>query len=587
MMSSMWRVAFILPLTAVLATASSAQSTYASNPGVNAGYSLNTWRTIRQSSGYPFATYAAFIIANPDWPEESKLRRWAEAAMKPGENAQTVLAFYAREMPQSGNGWARLADAYAASGRAADALTAARNAWGKPDLSSADEQAIYARYGASMSRSDHDRRTDALLFDKQASNAARFVAMTSPERQANFAARVAMQTGASDAETRYNAVIANVVTDAGLMMDRARYLRANNYGAAAIQLAARQHNFRYVPADVDRFYEMLLILAGDAVGKREFGNAYNIARQLDDSLPVGVVLADQPYDVRDNYTSLAWLAGRTAFDRLNDYAGAAAMFERYGRGGRSLQVKTKGEYWAGRAYDAMGRRTDALAHYGIAATSPQLFYGQLSLERLGRAVPAPPMAQGAIVTTAAQKSEFANRGLVQALRIVGQQRQRGEETLFVQALADSLKTDSDRFLALDLSQSLGRQDLAVWVERMARNNGVQFYFRQSFPTLPVSVQTDWPVVHGISRQESSFDPTAVSHAGALGTMQLMRGRQQPPVRPWLQCDARLRLFPSHAQHLEWQRPVGGSQLQRRVGQRLQMGARLWRSSPQRRYAPVD
>jgi soluble lytic murein transglycosylase len=33
----------------------------------------------------------------------------------------------------------------------------------------------------------------------------------------------------------------------------------------------------------------------------------------------------------------------------------------------------------------------------------------------------------------------------------------------------------------------------------------------------------WSLAHGISRQESSFDPYAISHAGARGMMQLMVG----------------------------------------------------------------
>jgi peptidoglycan lytic transglycosylase len=33
----------------------------------------------------------------------------------------------------------------------------------------------------------------------------------------------------------------------------------------------------------------------------------------------------------------------------------------------------------------------------------------------------------------------------------------------------------------------------------------------------------WSLAHGITRQESSFDPYAVSHAGARGMMQLMVG----------------------------------------------------------------
>ena len=59
---------------------------------------------------------------------------------------------------------------------------------------------------------------------------------------------------------------------------------------------------------------------------------------------------------------------------------------------------------------------------------------------------------------------------------------------------------------------------------MARNNGSMFYVRQAYPTLASNGSASCrPLVHGITRQESSFDPYAVSHAGALGMMQLMRG----------------------------------------------------------------
>ena len=38
-----------------------------------------------------------------------------------------------------------------------------------------------------------------------------------------------MQRNAPDADSRYGAVIGTVTSDAGLMMDRARWLRANNF----------------------------------------------------------------------------------------------------------------------------------------------------------------------------------------------------------------------------------------------------------------------------------------------------------------------------------------------------------------------
>lgn len=531
-MSSMWRSALILPVLLAAAPSSSAQysAPYSAAPATsyatsqNIGGWINNWRTLRQSSGYRFVDYAGFLIANPDWPDAPKMRRWAENAMQPGENNATVIAFFASNKPVSGNGWARLADAYAAGARMTEALDAARNAWASDDLGASDEQAIWARYGASLTRADHDRRVDSLLFAKKEDDAARFLTMATPQRQPAFAARIAMQNNAPDAESRYQAVIGSVTGDAGLMMDRARYLRANNYDGSAQQLAARSHNFIYRPADPERFYEMLVQLASDAAQDRQWQTAFSIASQIDDVLPPGRSVADQPIGVRDDYTTLAWLAGNVALDRQQRPLNAIAMYDRYARAGRSLQVQTKGNYWAGRAALAAGKFQAANAYFESAARYTELFYGQLALERLGRNVSPPPMARPQYTTTAVQRATFNNRPLVQAIRILGQQGRSTEQALFVKALAESLDNDLDRNLAVNLSQQIGRQDLAVWTARMARIKGSMFYVRQAYPTLPSAVSASlWSLAHGISRQESSFDPYAISHAGARGTMQLMTG----------------------------------------------------------------
>src|SRR3954453_8810609 len=189
-----------------IAPSSSAQSpgsyaqAYDASASYSVGYALNDWRRLRQSNGYAFADYARFLIANPDWPDETKMRRWAEKTMRSGEAPATVIAFFAVDKPTTGGGYARLAEAYAASGRMTEALEAACNAWASDDLSGDDEQLIWARYGGSFTRADHDRRVDSLLFAKRAGDAARFVPMATPARQAAFGARVAMQRNDADAE---------------------------------------------------------------------------------------------------------------------------------------------------------------------------------------------------------------------------------------------------------------------------------------------------------------------------------------------------------------------------------------------------
>ena len=540
-MSSMRHAVFLIPLVIGSAAVAQLAQTRPAPPVVrtlapapapasaaavaDVNYSLGDWRRLRASQGYRFADYARFLNANPDWPDETKMRRWAENAMVPGENAVTVLSFFRSKPPMTGNGFARLAEAYAATGKPTEAAAAARDAWTSPDLSVDNQNRIGGRFWSSLAAADHDRRVDALLFDKKPADAARALGYSSPSRRAAFSARIAMQTSAANADQLYRAVESQVPSDAGLLMDRLRFLKDTYRNVAGARwLAARPHNFVHRPADPQRFYEMLLILARAAWADRNYAQAYDIARQVDDALPAGADVSLQPYGVRDDYTSLTWTAGEAAMSGLNRYASAIPMFVKYSKGGRSLQVTSKGLYWAGRAALHAGRAAEANGYFQQAAAYPELFYGQLALERLGRPVPAPGGLPQMLVTDA-QRTAFHQKRLVRATRLLGQQGRRDEQALFVRALAESLDSQADRVLAAELSQAIGRQDLAVWTARAARNNGEAFYMRVAFPTHYNSVPGGrmWSMTHGITRQESSFDRSAISHAGARGLMQLMPG----------------------------------------------------------------
>ena len=534
-LSSMPGSAFLLITAALSPVSASAQAPIAVTRSVSAseiGYALNDWRRLRQSDGFAFSDYARFLNANPGWPGESRMRRAAEKQMRAGEYGASVIAFFRNDKPLTGNGWARYAEALSAAGRTTEAAAAARQAWASPDLSLADEGLIRARYWSALSAADHDRRVDALLFDKKPDTAATALAYASPARRAAFHARIAMLRSDPNSEALYRAVEGQTAQDAGLLMDRLRFFKdtyRNSPGARA--LAARPHRFVHRPADVERWYDMLLILARDAWNAGAWSQAHAIASQVDDAVPPGTDVSDLSYAVRDNYTSLTWLAGQAALTGTRNYAAAARAFDQYAHGGRSLQVTTKGYYWAGRAMSYAGRSAEANQYFARAAAYPELFYGQLALERLGRSVPAPGGLPTMLVTPA-QRSAFAANRLAKAIELTQQQGRRDETALFVRALAESLKSDGERVLAVELGQRLGRPDLAVWTARAARNAGTPFYYRQAFPTHSASVPGGrlWSLVHGITRQESSFDRSAVSHAGARGLMQLMPGTASDEAR---------------------------------------------------------
>ena len=234
-MSSMWRAAVIIAgaagrRTFRLGAICARRPSYA--PAVRRAkrrVDLARWRALRQSNGYRFSDYASSSSPIPTGrtPTECAAgprKRCSRARMpRPSSPSSPPRS---RRPATAGRGWPMLMPRAVSAARRS---TPRARPGARRTSSATDEQAIWSRYGGSFTRADNDDRVDALLFAKKPDDAARFLAATSPERQAAFAARIAMQQNAPDADSRYQAVIGSVTRDAGLMMDRVRWLRANNY----------------------------------------------------------------------------------------------------------------------------------------------------------------------------------------------------------------------------------------------------------------------------------------------------------------------------------------------------------------------
>jgi soluble lytic murein transglycosylase len=416
----------------------------ASDPAISA--TISQWRALQQSDGLGFSTYANFILANPGWPGEDRMRRLAETSINPNSyDPRQVTAFFARFPARTAAGNARNALALMQMGRMAEARMQMAEAVG--------------------------------------------------------------------------------VSDAGYIADKATWLINTGNWIAARQYLANRPTLTFRPGNAEKWYETLLGQARAAANDSQWSFAYGIASKLDDAYAPGVDVSSRPIGERDDYTSLAWLAGSTAFYNLNRPSDAAAMFRRYATAAKSPQTQSKGYYWAGRAALAAGDTATANSYFAQASVFPDQFYGQLALERVGKPVPAPALVERPVEISAAERMAFNNRSVVRAVKALGQMGYWEDQSKFARAIANNADSDSDHYLAAELAKSIGRPDMGVMVGRRAVSSGLTGYGESAFPRVPVppTAQSNWTMVHAIARQESQFDRQIVSHAGARGLMQLMPG----------------------------------------------------------------
>ena len=477
------------------------------------------WEVLQASREHGFADYAGFVLAWPQFPRSEILRLRAEAALDRDAPTQAELVrFFDAHPPLTNPARARYALALAALGRG-EAVEEARRAWRGGRMSDALEVYLAGLYGSAFTAEDHAARIDALLWQGEAEAASRQVMNLAEADRAIFLARLALLRGARP-EAAGLSLPAGAEADPGYVFNLIRFLRTSGQSAEAARIFAERPDFARPARDAEAFVGELLAIA-KAVPARA---AVRLAARSDDIFAPGTALSAMGFTLRDRYTDLMWLAGTRALWDLGDGAAAAPLFQRYGDAARTPLTKAKGYYWAGRAARQAGNEAAARAYFDMAARWPDYYYGQLALTALGRPMPAfAPLPQ--VTIDAATRAAFEARPLVRAIRaLAAKRRDWRTERRFFEALGDEAATPTEMLMAAMLARETGLDEMAVVLGMKAGENGLAGLERIGFPTVPTPPGVnDWVMVHAIARQESEFDRTRVSHAGARGMMQLMPG----------------------------------------------------------------
>ncbi len=478
---------------------------------------IERWKLLSTTDGYGFSEYAGFLLTYPGFPDEAKMRTFAERALtRETVEYPRLIAYFDRIKPVTNQAKALYALALSAANRP-EARAMAIEAWRGGSMSDTSAATLYSLYGKDFAPADHNARMDALLWAGESYQAQQAINYVSPDRRPLFMARLAMLQGNSP-DSMGIAVTPDLMRDAGFIYSRIRQFKATGNYPGVTQLLITRPPAETPPLDPAKWIAELLASARGA----DAGSAARIAASVDDAFPPGTDVSKLGFKLRDDYTSLMWLGGISAFQSLGDGNRAAPLFYRYGAAAKTPQTRSKGFYWAGRALSLRGNASDAGRYFEMAAKYPDQFYGMLALERLGR--PLPNFNNQPVGTvTPDERAMFNARPLTAAVREVARDYTWSTSVRFFREISERAESEADHLLVADLARTIGRRDLGVILGESAHTDGLGNYHQTSFPLIPNPPGTDWTMVHAISRQESQFAQNAISHAGARGLMQLMPG----------------------------------------------------------------
>ena len=359
------------------------------------------WLYLIQPS--PTATFDEirdFIASHPDWPGMESLRRNAEIALARTGSDANVLAWLRENPPATGQGKVRLAEAYLASGRNADALGLIRDAWVNGKFPSREERSVYRRHRKQLTIEDHAARLDRLLWDKQRSGARRMLHRVSSDHKALGFARLALIESAGNVDWAVRQVPDHLQNHPGLVFERVRWRRKKGFDDRAAELLVPALGTLGRPS---AWWPERHILARKALAKGHVTQAYQIAR-------------DHGQAERADRADAEWLAGWIAFRFLDDVETAFDHFYRVYQDVRYPISVARAAYWSARAAGAMGFDATAQAWFREAKRHPDTYYGQLATLQLNS--PTTLNLNDNLRPTSEEATAFQQREMVRVVRLL-------------------------------------------------------------------------------------------------------------------------------------------------------------------------
>lgn len=458
---------------------------------------------VRPGGGHDFTEEAAFITANPDWPQQGTLKVRAEASITTVSD-EILRPWFEGHKPVTPLAKLRAADLLVTAGHADEAARAVRNVWINDDFGGSDERSILARYEAIIRPEDHISRLDRLVWEAKADDAQRMFDLVPADWKALAEARIKLNAGVKTPEAALDRVPISLRDDPGLAYERMRWYRKHEMENEAVQILERTN----------------------ILGRPEiwWPDRQILVRKLLQSDPARAYRVVANHQLKDPslVTDAEFLAGWLALRFLKEPAKALTHFTRLKSVAKLPLTQARGGYWLGRTYDALGNRDQAVAWYTKASRHFTTYYGQLAsaepgVAPLGKPAPEPRASRE-------EAAAFHAKDLVRAARLFAAIDEPDRVRIFVARLTELARTPADHALVADLAEDLGRADLGVSAAKKASYTGVSL-LRAGYPTVPTprNAGAEQPLLLAFTRQESAFDIRAVSSAGALGLMQLLPG----------------------------------------------------------------
>ena len=476
-------------------------------------YDFIQWRhLLTKGNKASYYDYKNFIDRNDDYPRIGRIKYLSEHKLSTDTvSPKKIVQWYGETEPLSGFGKMVLGESYILTGNKEKGVKLIKNGWVNAELTKSELRFFRKKYKKYLVAEDYVKRADYLAWNNKYWDLKRMLRYLPKDYELLYNARQLLMSKSYGVDNAISKVPDKFKNDAGLNYDRLKWRRKRGRVDSSVEILLKIKNTKDYLVRPEKWWIEREIISRSLIYKKKYELAYKISSNH------GII--DGP-----EFAAAEWMSGWIALSFLNDPLLAKEHFEKfYNNVGYPISI-ARGAYWLGRSYKKLNDNELAKKWFEEASNYLTTYYGQLAHMEIN------PNTNFELTKDKEVNKEyrdyFQKKEIVKIIYLLDELDEDKYAKYMLRHLANDNVESGSEILAAELATDIERFDFAIQISKIASYEK-RFHNKFNYPIISTPNYIngrkipETAFILSIIRQESEFDLSANSHAGAKGLMQLM------------------------------------------------------------------
>ncbi|MDC3090122.1 lytic transglycosylase domain-containing protein [Candidatus Pelagibacter sp.] len=476
-------------------------------------YNFIQWRHLLTKGNLAsYYDYKTFIDKNEDYPRIGRIKYLAEHKLSTNKvSPKKIIDWYQSSDPLSGFGKMILGESYILTGNIDKGTNLIKEGWITAELTKSELRFYRKKFRNYLGSNDYIKRADYLAWNNKYWDLKRMLRYLPKDYELLYNARQLLMSKSYGVDNAISKVPEKFKHDSGLNYDRLKWRRKRGRVDSSVEILLKIKNNKDYLVRPDKWWTEREIISRSLIYKKKYELAYKISSNH--------AMTEGP-----EFAAAEWMSGWIALSFLDNPLLAKDHFENFYKNvGYPISV-ARGAYWLGRTYKKLGYKELSIKWFKEASNYLTTYYGQLAFMELNS------NASFELPQDLEVKKEyrdyFFKKEIVKVIYLLDELDEDKYTKHMLRFLANDDVNNGSEILAAELATKIERFDFAIQISKLASYEK-RFHNKFNYPIISTPKYINGrkipesAFILSLIRQESEFDLSANSHAGAKGLMQLM------------------------------------------------------------------